>query len=553
MLRDRIKKLPLSEDGIVPYDYQIEAVEKLFESLAKGNNKVVLALATGAGKSIIARMIVELANEKDSQCLYTAHRAILRTQMRDTLAKCENVIVDTLQTHKNREYENIKLIIADEVHYGSGTKMQEAIFEKYPEARVIGLSATPIKADGSKLDDWDEVIDVIQLCDLVRIGKASPVKVLAPASIDRSQFKVARGDYVEKDVEKEVTKSSIVSDVVGKWERYAKELRSLFYCLNIKHSEMICEQLVSRGYRAKTYHSKIKAKEREEIMIDFKRCDIDILCSIESLTTGVDIPDVYCAVLASPTKSTIKAVQIYGRVTRLNKKDPQKEALILDMANVIDDTIHPVGRMNFNQEQEQEGKTHEGCGGRWRVYKRDGVLEDGVNYITTQYRCDKCGAMKIKEDESIVRVNFCEKCDEEIEDGTAKVFTLEMDEKLSVIATCPHCGDMKTIRSIDVVDVELIEKTLKITPANINTWDDVLTELRKARKKDGSKYHAWWAKKHVIDVLKFEGYSPQDVRLALENLLQKGYGVGGIVAEVRKIKSSSFFGDTLKKIKSRVV
>jgi len=525
VLRDRINNL-----SVKLYDYQVDAIERLWQSIASGKKRVILALATGAGKSIIARAIVELAQQKNTQCLYTAHRDILRSQMQNTLRGLDNVVVDTLQSHRNRQYDDIKIIIVDECHFGNRTVMQESVMQKYPNAIIVGLSATPINADGTRLEGWDEVIDVLQLVDLIERKRASPVRVLSPKSIDRSNFKVRAGEYVEKDVEQEVLKSAIVTDVVGKWETHARGLRTIFYCLNIKHSELITERLVARGYRASMYHSKMK--DRREVFERFRNGELQVLVSIETLTTGVDLPDIYCLVLATPIRSTIKAVQIYGRGTRIDPQNTDKECLVLDMANVIDDTVHPMDLLNFNLVPDQKGKKHF-CGGTWKVYKKDVIIEHivgvAVQRVTTTYRCDNCGELKSAEDEKAITVSFCENCNKEIEAGTASTYLVEKENKILVMSKCPHCEHDKIVREIEAIDVGLVERGKQ--KSTIESWDDMYAELRQARGRDGKKYHHYWAKR-VIDEVQSRGITLQHFKQKVEEHKRKKWVLGGILNSI---------------------
>jgi len=321
--------------------YQIEAIDLIKAELKKGHKRVLLALATGAGKSVIARSIAEMAAEKNNQVLFTAHRTILIDQMKETFKGLSNVTCGTLQSMSRKEH-NVKLIIEDESHFGNGSKMRS----KMPDGVItIGLSATPLNGDGSKLEGWDVIIDHIQLCDLIKMGYASPVKCLAPVKPDRDKLKISKGDYDNKEAFDLMAKSSMIGDIVDTYEKYAHGLRTLVFCVNIQHAELLSAEFKARGYRCDSVHSK---KDSGEVLDRFKKHEIDIVTNIDVLTTGFDVPDVYCIILAVPTKSIVKAVQIYGRATRLNPNDPNKTALILDCAGVIEDTIHPLTRMRFD-------------------------------------------------------------------------------------------------------------------------------------------------------------------------------------------------------------
>lgn len=515
--------------------YQTEAIDKLRESLRKGNKRVLLTLCTGAGKSIIARNIVEMAEKRNNMVLYTAHRNILVKQMKSTFKGLHNVVVETLQTSKGREHDDVKIIIADEVHYGVNSPMQEKVFAKYPNAIIIGMSATPVTAQGYKIEGWDDTIDIIQLVDLIELGYAAPLKILAPASVNRTNFKIQNGDYNQKDVSEEVTKSTIVQNVVQQYIRHADGLKAIFYCVNIDHAELINAELLAHGYKTSTYHSKLN--DKEDIFERFKKNELTILCSVESLTTGVDLPDLYCGVLATPTKSIIKAVQIYGRFTRQNPADPNKMAIILDCANVIDDTVHPYDRLTFDKIPEKRATKCQ-CGGIKRIIKRE-TFDSGEFEIKvrTTHKCDTCLTIDVAEETKVLELNYCEKCENEIEKGSAKTETREEENKITVVSICPHCENEKIIREIELIDVEMQELKHTIDAKSINGWEDVERELRKATDKDGKKYHWKWAK-IATSLLQGKDFTLDEVKNFIAYYTSKGWSLGGIVQAMEKRRLS---------------
>jgi len=267
------------------------------------------------------------------------------------------------------------------------------------------------------------------------------------------------------------------------------------------------------------------------------------LVSVESLTTGVDLPDLYCGVLATPTKSIIKAVQIYGRFARLDKNNPNKEALILDCANVIDDTVHPYQKLDFNKKKQDTRQKCSKCeGGIMQMLKKKATAPSdmGEYTITTIYRCDKCKYTKVKEELKIISFNFCEECDNRIEAGTSKTRTVNEKNKFKIISECPHCGNEKVLREITLIDTELAEKKLEVNIQAVESWDDVLIELRKAKNKDGKRYHYMWAIR-VVDTLKENGFTLAEVKKVVGKYVSNGWALGGVANNMIKRRGLSKF------------
>ena len=144
--------------------YQEKSIALSRKSFAKGNKEICLCLATGSGKSIIARKIVEAFREKspNGKIAYLTFRNVLINQMKDTL-KGLNVEIDTLQAKGKNPTEMYNLVLIDEAHYAKNSKLQNNINSKYK----LSLTATPITSDGYALD-FDEIIDVVQLADLIK-------------------------------------------------------------------------------------------------------------------------------------------------------------------------------------------------------------------------------------------------------------------------------------------------------------------------------------------------------------------------------------------------
>lgn len=516
-------------------DYQVEAIEKTKQSIRDGNKKIILSLATGAGKSIIARNIVEMAGAKGSEVLYTAHRTILIEQMQETFKGLTNVVAETLQTSKNRDYDKIDIIIADEMHFGVNSPMQNKVLKKYPNAIVIGLSATPILHNGNRIDGWDDIIDIVQLKDLIERGYASRVKVLSTANIDTDIFGSSGGDFNSKDVYNEVSKSSIASNVISIFKKYAKNMKTIFYCVNQKHAEQLNEMLVSDGFKSSVYHSKLHKKTRAKIFQEFRDNELQILCSVESLTTGVDLPDIYCLVLATPTKSIIKAVQIYGRATRLNPSDPNKQALILDCGSVVENTVHPLQKLDFDAISDKKNREC-GCGGNMLLVstKMSAInLDTGEYTETKKFFCTSCKNEEIKETIKVYEFNFCIECEKVIEAGTSRNYIEDTKEAMTMISVCPHCGNEKVIREVLKTEVKVEE----IIYSELESWDGIERELRKAKNKDGKKYHHYWSKR-VANSLREEGFSIVEVRNFIKRYNDNGWALGGIFNAMMKKKNN---------------
>lgn len=472
--------------------YQIEAIQKARESFARGNKRICLTLATGSGKSPISREIISKFREKNKtgKVAYFTFRNVLIDQMKETL-KGLDVEIGTLQKHGKNETDLYDLVLIDEVHYASDSKLQNNIKSKY----TVGLSATPIDSYGNALE-FDEILDIIQLPDLIKLGYASPVKVLSSSSVDTSTLKSVGGDFNQKQSYDLMAKSSIKKDIVEVYKKYASGLKTIVYCVNVKHAEELKEEFIKDGIECDSVHS--KKTETEETIKKFRNNEIKLLLNVDILVTGVDMPDIYCLILASPTKSIIKAVQIYGRATRLNPLDPNKEALIIDCAEVIKNTQHPLDRMDFNRKKQDKNKMCK-CGLKFKLINRS--IQDLSQYeyaVISDYKCD-CGNTETVENIKLINISLCEGCGQIFESKGGLIMTKE-DKSINFDLECKCCGHKRKFREILLSDEEL--KEIKYNEAfKSDKWEDVEVILKAEVKKDGFK---WQYAIRLLDHLKMK-------------------------------------------------
>lgn len=500
--------------------YQKEAIHKARQSIINGNKDICLTLCTGAGKSPIAREIVSLFRDKNitGKIGYFTFRTILIDQMKQTLSGLD-VDIMTLQKAGKMQTDMYDLAIIDEAHYAKGSKLQNNINAKIK----LSLTATPITPDGYALP-FDEIIDVVQLVDLIDMGYAAPVKVLSTSKVDTSSLKTQSGDFATNEAYALMSKSAIIKDIVSVYNTHAKGLRTIIYAVNIKHAELLKDEFIATGIECDCVHS--KADDSKIALDRFKSGDINVLINVDILTTGLDLPDIYCLILASPTKSLIKSTQIYGRATRLNPNDPNKEALIIDCAEVIKNTQHPLQRFDFTKQKSDKSiKKCKECQSVMKLVNRVVRPIDRYEYsVVSDYRCD-CGYEETVQNIKVVNIIPCEACgDPFISSGGIDISTTQTELKFDLV--CAHCGDKKPFREILYTTQELKEMTLAKAVSNGETWEEVKLILRSEAKKAGYKWQ--WADRS-IDVLQNKGITPKEAIEKIKMTLKSGKKIGSVV------------------------
>lgn len=497
--------------------YQKEAIQKARISLSKGNKRIALTLATGSGKSPIAREIIKLFREKNpkGKIGYFTFRTVLINQMNQTLSGLD-VEIDTLQAKGKSETDLYDLVIIDEVHYASDSKLQNNIKSKY----IIGLTATPIDSYGNALE-FDEILDIIQLVDLINLGYASPVKVLSTSKVDTSKLRSIGGDFSQKDSYELMSKSQIKKDIVDTYLKYAKGLKTIVYAVNIKHCEELLKEFKDAGINADSIHS--KKIDTKKALEDFANNKIDVLINVDVLTTGYDAPDIYCLILASPTKSLIKSTQIYGRATRLNPLDPNKEALIIDCANVIENTQHPLQKFDFTKTKKDNSKICK-CGLKFKLVDRSMELLNEFEYVViSDYKCD-CGETYRLENIKLININNCENCNNPfISTGGLEIENNDNNLTFNLICSC--CGHKRKFRDIEYTKDEL--KELEYSKAlQGNKWEDIRVILKSECKKANYK---WKYADRLLDSLKNKCASPNEAIDKIKMILSQGKKISGLM------------------------
>lgn len=225
------------------------------------------------------------------------------------------------------------LIIVDECHH-SMSKTWRELLAMYPNAVIIGLTATPSRGDGCGLEElYQGMVQAISCTELIEQGFLVPYKVFAPYRPDLKGVKISSGDYNRQQLEQRMDKSELVGDIVENWHKLAEGRQTIVFASGVEHSIHLAEAFTRSGVPAMHLDGKTPIEDRDEIMRMVMGGDIQILCNCDVCTEGTDIPPVSCVVLARPTKSIVKYKQMVGRGMR--PWEGKVDALLLDHAGCV--------------------------------------------------------------------------------------------------------------------------------------------------------------------------------------------------------------------------
>ena len=343
-------------EKIILRDYQTKAVEDLRGSFRAGNRKLLLQAGTGSGKTIIAAEIIKNAVAKGKYVLFLAHRRELIDQCAEKLVRfgvdhgiimagrqgriMQKVQVASIQTLWARAIKKTRmhlpptdLIVLDECHR-SLSKTYRHLIDAYPDATVLGLTATPCRGDGrGRGEIYDSMISCPPVAELTASGFLVPVRYYAPSAPDLTGVKMRMGDYAENQLAERMDKKPLVGSIVENWARLAEGRQTVIFAAGVKHSIHIAEEFQKAGVRAAHLDGETPLDEREKILSDLWDGSISIVSNCMVLTEGWDCPPVSCCVIARPTKSIGLYMQMAGRTLRpWQDKD---DSLLIDHAGVI--------------------------------------------------------------------------------------------------------------------------------------------------------------------------------------------------------------------------
>lgn len=386
--------------------YQIAAIEQTREKIRAGAPKVLIVIPTGGGKTVVAAEIIRAAEAKGSRVLFLAHRRELILQTCDKLNRFGvrhgvvmagvraalqlPVQVASVQTLARRPgvLTRVNLIFLDEAHHVTVENQYNELLSWYPEAKVVGLTATPWRLDGKGLADvfGAHVIGSTprQLRDE---GFLVPVGGWEYEAIDTSNARVERGDFKVADLQASATSRRVVGDIVTEWQAHADGKRTILFATSIEQSQLLVAEFRKAGVPAEHVDGTMHTRDRDAILARLRSGQTLLVSNCNVLTEGFDCPELEVCILARPTLSTSLYLQMVGRVLR---PAPGKAmARLHDHAGCLRAHGHPYAERDYNPETtvrgERSGAT-DGAGGG-AANKRCAACKS----VISRWPCDACG------------------------------------------------------------------------------------------------------------------------------------------------------------------
>ena len=333
------------------FDYQEDMKERIEKAL-RLHRSVMAQMPTGTGKTYLLTAVIDsfVSNNPKEKVWIVAHRRELVSQIDETVRKFHSYSASNtssllssvkamsilwLMRHYDEIEEEPGMIVIDEAHHALAKTYKE-MWERFPNAKFLGLTATPCRLNGKGFTDlFDVLVQSWSVPEFISKGRLATYDFVSIKTdgvtqrlIDSLQKRGADGDYQNKEMDMLLNKKPSIERLYQSLEEYGKDRKGIVYAINISHAQKITKQYQEHGVRAIAIDSKTPATERQQDIEAFKKGDIQVLVNVDIFSEGFDCPDVEFVQLARPTLSLAKYLQMVGRGLRVAKG--KKNCVIID-------------------------------------------------------------------------------------------------------------------------------------------------------------------------------------------------------------------------------
>ena len=442
-------------------DYQQKLINEIRGQYQIGRKTVLAVLPTGGGKTVCFTHIAQQASKRGNRVCILVHRAELLDQASRAMPVHHGLIaagrgmdlshaiqIASVQTLARRLHllprDFFQLLIVDEAHHTTAGTWKKVV-EHFETAKLLGVTATPIRLDGRGLgEDYESMVIGPTAEWLTGQGFLADATVLAPPGIEVKGLRKRMGDFDMKQAEGILQEGQAMGDCLTHYKRHLSGQTAIAFCCSVAHAEAVARLFQKNGISAASIDGKMLAPQRRELLADLGTGKVKVLTSCSLIGEGVDVPSVGGCILLRPTSSVALHLQMIGRCLR---PSPGKDkAVILDH---VGNTLR-LGHHLQDRDWSLEGK------------KKGGK-------------------------EPITSVKVCPKC------------YVAMAAQASV---CPECGHVFTVERRELVTVEGTLQELKIEKAKESyrkkqeqAKAQTLPDLIALGKSRGYKYPVAWARK----------------------------------------------------------
>lgn len=354
----------------------------VYDEWANGHSNVLAIAPTGSGKTVLSTDIILDGHTQGMTEIVMAHRNELVGQMSLAVAKrgikhriigSSSTIAGIVQEHRaefGRSFVNpdakcavasVQTVVSradqlkswaaqvdrwtlDEAHHAIGNETIEPnlwgrAIRMFTNARGLGVTACPKRADGKGLGKhhdgpFDAMVVGPNMRQLIDLRALSDYEIAVPTSSNPLEMNdddlTASGDFSPKKMRQASDRSQIVGDVINEYSKRAFGRRAICFAIDVQDANDIANRFNEAGIPAMSVSAKTDVGVRRDAIRRFKAGQLWVLVNVDLFDEGFDVPACDVVVMARPTASLNKYLQMAGRAMRIDPANPSKVALIID-------------------------------------------------------------------------------------------------------------------------------------------------------------------------------------------------------------------------------
>lgn len=319
------------------WPYQADTIARVEEAVRAGHRHPLVICPTGGGKTCMATEWVRTNVERGETVLWLAHRRELIKQAVATLEdagldvgsfgrrEAAPVQVESIQTLlARREVPPATRVVIDEARHILADKWNE-LAQVYTDAIVLGLDATPERADGRPMGDvFDTIVVSCQVADLIRLNETAPDRGLVPCRVVAPQKS-------ERTPSGCLASDEIAKHPVDAYREAADGTQAIVFAANIPTAEEYVARFRSHRIPTEIVTGKTKKDERDSHIHRYQKGDVKVLVNVNVLTEGFDAPATETILLGRHCTHVSLFLQITGRGLRPAPWAGKKRCLLIDL------------------------------------------------------------------------------------------------------------------------------------------------------------------------------------------------------------------------------
>ena len=333
--------------------YQREAIAAVESAMARGVQRPLLVLPTGCGKTLV---FASLIAKRGGSALVLAHRDELLRQAAEKIAIADPtlalgvgfvaaqrddvhapVVVGSVQTLARagrlaRLPRRFDTVVVDEGHHVAARSYRRILEHLSPTPLILGVTATPARADGQQLADvWQEIVYQRGIAEMIRAGYLADIRGVRVGleQVKLDEVEQSGGDFDADALGKVLERASAPLHVLAAYREHATGRKAIIFVPTVALAHRMAAVFREAGIRAEALDGKTPWGERRAILARLHAGETRVVANVAVLGEGVDVPSVDAVILATPTRSQVKYTQCLGRGLRTF---PGKEdCLVIDV------------------------------------------------------------------------------------------------------------------------------------------------------------------------------------------------------------------------------